>query len=233
MHTIKGARRCFFICFSVGPCWARFGWAKVRAKPLLAAALVYFFRNTTHLGRVGREVFVRLGSITATFCLGNGDCCGYHLAGTHAGRGFGKLPKWVVFRKIVRGRVQAAWGENTFVPPSGGEARFIGQPKTMRTVLKQHCKTPPKSSPARFCPVVIPSLSGCEMHRGLCARCFFAACFGETRRGFPTHYFQMQQFDYQAQRGMNALMWEASGYLPPGAYFLRMVAAEYTMTEKS
>ncbi|MFN4254123.1 MAG: LamG-like jellyroll fold domain-containing protein [Saprospiraceae bacterium] len=42
----------------------------------------------------------------------------------------------------------------------------------------------------------------------------------------------VQQFDYQAQRGMNALMWEAAGHLPPGAYFLRMVAAEHTMTEK-
>ncbi|MFN4254118.1 MAG: LamG-like jellyroll fold domain-containing protein [Saprospiraceae bacterium] len=40
---------------------------------------------------------------------------------------------------------------------------------------------------------------------------------------------EVQQFDYQAQRGMNALMWEGAGRLPQGVYLLKTALPDGTL----
>ncbi len=42
----------------------------------------------------------------------------------------------------------------------------------------------------------------------------------------------MQTFDYQSNKGMNAMLWEDAGKLPPGVYLLEMTEGERKMTEK-
>ncbi len=42
----------------------------------------------------------------------------------------------------------------------------------------------------------------------------------------------MQAFDYQSNKGMNAMLWENAGLLPPGVYLLEMTEGERKMTEK-
>ena len=42
----------------------------------------------------------------------------------------------------------------------------------------------------------------------------------------------IQIFDYEAVRGMNAMLWEAVGKLPQGVYLLKMEAGGNVMTEK-
>ncbi len=42
----------------------------------------------------------------------------------------------------------------------------------------------------------------------------------------------VEVFDYQAVKGMNALLHEKVGELPPGVYLLKMSLGERVMTEK-
>ncbi len=42
----------------------------------------------------------------------------------------------------------------------------------------------------------------------------------------------MQAFDYQSNKGMNAMLWEKAGELPQGVYLLEMTEGERKMTEK-